>query len=319
MLTELYSVVKDSYPTHGLELVFVSSDRNENEFQNYFNSMPWLALPFASYQKQILSAVYGVKGIPSLVILDALSGQIVVPVTETRQHVQRACNFGDSGIMTMVNDWFARVPQESRELIHLLESSCEPDVCSTDEDIIPRDYLVAKEFREKQKATQLLITELIEDGMDEEEAREAAATVEALSEDDPPTRTLVVPGPLDQKLRVVEEEETEVTAATLCKRMASTEGREKVHALLTTTVKYLNNCAKSPWTTKFRKIHLSFRTADMNITSVNGGVELLEKLGFVLEVQQEDYVARIPVSADVSGIIASVEKLVLEHAPMELA
>lgn len=48
MLAELYSHLKEEFPTHGLEMVFVSSDRDEGGFQQYFGSMPWMAVPFQS-------------------------------------------------------------------------------------------------------------------------------------------------------------------------------------------------------------------------------------------------------------------------------
>merc|ERR1712232_244234 len=56
----------------GLEVIFVSSDRDEASFKEYFAEQPWLALDFADRAaKEKLSAAFGVSGIPSLVILDA--------------------------------------------------------------------------------------------------------------------------------------------------------------------------------------------------------------------------------------------------------
>jgi len=53
------------------EMVFVSSDRSDEAFQEYFGEMPWLALPYADRTaKNELSKVFGVEGIPSLVLLD---------------------------------------------------------------------------------------------------------------------------------------------------------------------------------------------------------------------------------------------------------
>jgi nucleoredoxin len=54
----------------GLEVVFVSSDRDEAAFKEYYKDMPWLALNFSDRElKNELSAVCGVRGIPSLVII----------------------------------------------------------------------------------------------------------------------------------------------------------------------------------------------------------------------------------------------------------
>jgi nucleoredoxin len=52
------------------ELIFVSSDRDENSFEEYFGSMPFCALPFENREaKNLLSKLYGVEGIPSILIL----------------------------------------------------------------------------------------------------------------------------------------------------------------------------------------------------------------------------------------------------------
>merc|ERR1711975_18303 len=51
-------------------MVFVSSDNSEEEFNEYFETMPWLALPFADReQKKKLSKKFKVEGIPSLVFV----------------------------------------------------------------------------------------------------------------------------------------------------------------------------------------------------------------------------------------------------------
>jgi len=54
----------------GLEVVFVSSDRDEESFDGYFAEQPWLALPYAERDiKNKLSKKYKVSGIPSFIIL----------------------------------------------------------------------------------------------------------------------------------------------------------------------------------------------------------------------------------------------------------
>lgn len=50
MLIEVYEHLKEEFPTHGLEMVFVSSDRDEAGFRQYYASMPWLAVPFGGPQ-----------------------------------------------------------------------------------------------------------------------------------------------------------------------------------------------------------------------------------------------------------------------------
>ena len=65
VLAEFYDEVTAS--TTDLEIVFVSSDSDKSSFDEYFGTMPWKALPFGSAQKEVLSAKFGVRGIPTLV------------------------------------------------------------------------------------------------------------------------------------------------------------------------------------------------------------------------------------------------------------
>jgi nucleoredoxin len=52
------------------EIVFVSSDRDEKAFNEYYAEMPWLALPFSDRDgKAKLSKKYKVSGIPTFVIV----------------------------------------------------------------------------------------------------------------------------------------------------------------------------------------------------------------------------------------------------------
>ena len=56
MLSEMYETLKDANPSHGLEVVFVSSDHDGASFENYFQTMPWMALPFTERaKKKVLS------------------------------------------------------------------------------------------------------------------------------------------------------------------------------------------------------------------------------------------------------------------------
>lgn len=60
-----------------LEIIFVSSDRNEAAFSDYLESMPWPALPFSERElKDQLGDFYEVNGIPCLVIVDAETGAL---------------------------------------------------------------------------------------------------------------------------------------------------------------------------------------------------------------------------------------------------
>jgi len=60
-----------SYKGGDVEVIFVSSDRDQGSFDEYFGEMPWQALPFGKRkEKEELSNVFGVQGIPSFIILN---------------------------------------------------------------------------------------------------------------------------------------------------------------------------------------------------------------------------------------------------------
>eukprot|EP00397_Hematodinium_sp_SG-2012_P010499 GEMP01010614.1.p1 GENE.GEMP01010614.1~~GEMP01010614.1.p1 ORF type:complete len:299 (+),score=74.79 GEMP01010614.1:128-1024(+) len=70
MLAETYKKLKKDKPN--FEIVFVSSDRDEQQFKEYFGQMPWIALPFSERSlKDKLSSHFNVQGIPTLAIVDA--------------------------------------------------------------------------------------------------------------------------------------------------------------------------------------------------------------------------------------------------------
>ncbi|XP_062159007.1 probable nucleoredoxin 1 [Alnus glutinosa] len=68
----LVEVYEELLPKGDFELVFISSDRNDESFNGYFAKMPWLAVPFSdSETRKRLKELFNVRGIPYLVILDA--------------------------------------------------------------------------------------------------------------------------------------------------------------------------------------------------------------------------------------------------------
>jgi len=75
-LVEKYKALKDFGKK--FELVFASSDKSEDQFNEYYKEMPWLALPYADRaQKDKLAKFYGVSGIPMLAIINAQTGETV--------------------------------------------------------------------------------------------------------------------------------------------------------------------------------------------------------------------------------------------------
>lgn len=67
-LIEMYKQIKEK--DDAFEIIFISSDMDDETFKDYFSKMPWLALPFADERKRFLSRIFKISGIPSCVVID---------------------------------------------------------------------------------------------------------------------------------------------------------------------------------------------------------------------------------------------------------
>eukprot|EP00658_Telonema_sp_P-2_P050655 TRINITY_DN3867_c0_g1_i2.p2 TRINITY_DN3867_c0_g1~~TRINITY_DN3867_c0_g1_i2.p2 ORF type:complete len:145 (+),score=59.54 TRINITY_DN3867_c0_g1_i2:180-614(+) len=69
VLAEYYKNHKD---TKNFEVIFLTWDEEEDEFQEYFEHHPWMALDFNKCQEVMegINAKYKVESIPTLILLD---------------------------------------------------------------------------------------------------------------------------------------------------------------------------------------------------------------------------------------------------------
>lgn len=99
MLSDFY---KQLNAQHGddFEIVFVSADRDAESFAEYFDTMPFVALPFDSREiNSKLASKYKVSGIPTRIIIDT-SGKVID--TGGRTTVSRSS--GNIGVA--VSKWY---------------------------------------------------------------------------------------------------------------------------------------------------------------------------------------------------------------------
>jgi len=82
---ELVKAYDDHLKAKGLEIIFVSSDRDQKSFLEYFGEMPWLAIPNGDKRKDALSKLFEVEGIPTFVVVDAKTGKTIT--TDARSDV----------------------------------------------------------------------------------------------------------------------------------------------------------------------------------------------------------------------------------------
>ena len=91
-----------------LEVVYVSSDRSLNEFNDYYGKMPWAAIPTdsgAAKMKSDLAGKLQIRGIPALIVLDAKSGLFVT--AETREQIQKLKITDAAAVKQLVESWKA--------------------------------------------------------------------------------------------------------------------------------------------------------------------------------------------------------------------
>lgn len=70
---QLVKFYKKAAKKHNIEIVFVSADKDADAMKDYMrkDSMPWLAVPFDSPQRQTLKKIRRTGGIPNLTVFDA--------------------------------------------------------------------------------------------------------------------------------------------------------------------------------------------------------------------------------------------------------
>ena len=68
ILSKFYTVSNKSKKQ--IEIIFVSFDRNEQGFKEYYDSMPWISFPFKNEQKIRLAKDFEINGIPALLVFD---------------------------------------------------------------------------------------------------------------------------------------------------------------------------------------------------------------------------------------------------------
>ncbi|KAF6167354.1 hypothetical protein GIB67_043215 [Kingdonia uniflora] len=67
-LTEAYNELKNIQKKN-FEIIFVSTDRDQKEFNLNISTMPWLAVPYYEKTRRDLSRIFDIKGIPCLIFI----------------------------------------------------------------------------------------------------------------------------------------------------------------------------------------------------------------------------------------------------------
>ena len=100
-----------------LEIIFVSADRTEADFDAYRKDMPWPSLPFAERAKQqAMSRNFGVRGIPCLVVVDSVSGLVV---SQNGREDVAQCGAGNTDATVAI--WLSILPETSLDAFDIAQ------------------------------------------------------------------------------------------------------------------------------------------------------------------------------------------------------
>ena len=68
ILSKFYNVVNKK--NKKIEIIFISFDREEKGYKEYYESMPWLSFPFKNEQKIRVAKDFEINGIPAFLVFD---------------------------------------------------------------------------------------------------------------------------------------------------------------------------------------------------------------------------------------------------------
>ena len=153
-----------------------------------------------------------------------------------------------------------------------------------------------------------IFTKLVQEGSEPTAAAAKAIGMVAAEQKDPASSKLEH-GPLNGKaVRTGPPSQEAISVDEAVAQVVEWNSVDQVRTILSTAVKYLTNTKKEPWTPKFRTFKLSNKVADQ-ITRVEAGLRLLESLGFEVYGTSQDFMATIPLAADLDAMEKQINDL----------
>ncbi|GMH92759.1 hypothetical protein TrST_g5193 [Triparma strigata] len=293
-----------------VEIVYVPGDRSEAEFREYYGKMPWLSVPFGSDGSgsainRLASMRFGVRGIPTLICLDFEAKVVsktarddVAAHPDPDECIGVWSSLLDLDYYDSVSDSFgAKRALEEKEVERELELFNKPE---------PKQKPARKELLKgkiKEIFGELKISGVSPNKAAARAIKEATAFVDELEKSEVPWFTVV-------------REPDPAAARTPWEKLVAENKWEDVEEMISTLVKYLENCAKSVSTAKFRAVKSSNAIFSQNVLARKHSAEfLVHELGLDCYFNERfgDIALGISRDLNVDQVIAKLRDLELQQ------
>ena len=91
-----------------IEIIFVSADRSEAEFNEYFGTMPWKAIPFGNDAIDNLNDCFGIQGIPYFLVFNNEGKLIDEKGRMTVENRYPKNGYSEQTVKTIIDIWSSK-------------------------------------------------------------------------------------------------------------------------------------------------------------------------------------------------------------------
>lgn len=93
-----------------IEVIYISCDKNEQEFRDTYSTMPWCSFNYNDSRHKSLAAKYNITGVPKVYTLDAPTGFLI-----TEKARKDICDLG----INCLKNWAEEKPDMIKKTEHL--------------------------------------------------------------------------------------------------------------------------------------------------------------------------------------------------------
>ena len=91
-----------------IEIVYVSSDKSEEQFNEYYGTMPWLAIPFGKEAIENLNQAFEIEGIPTLLLFNSEGKLIDDDARTTVENRYPKAGYSEQTVKTIIDIWSSK-------------------------------------------------------------------------------------------------------------------------------------------------------------------------------------------------------------------